>query len=93
MIDFDIERFVRKYMTKRPESLLAADFTKFADEMHARIDGKRMLVIGGAGTIGSNYVKAALRGFKPAAMYLGLKIATVYFPTFFIRMGASGEEK
>ena len=36
MIDFDIERFVRKYMTKRPESLLAADFAKFADEMHAR---------------------------------------------------------
>ena len=70
MIDFDIECFVRKYMTKRPESLLAADFEKFADEMHARIDGKRMLVVGGAGTIGSNYVKAALKGFRPAAMYV-----------------------
>ena len=70
MIDFDIERFVRKYMTKRPESLLAADFAKCADEMHSRIDGKRMLVIGGAGTIGSNYVKAALRGFKPSAMFV-----------------------
>lgn len=70
MIDFDIERFVRTYMTKRPESLLKADFEKFADEMHRRIDGKRMLVVGGAGTIGSNYVKAALRGFKPAAMYV-----------------------
>ena len=70
MIDFDIESFVRKYMTKRPESLLAADFGKCADEMHRRIDGKRMLVIGGAGTIGSNYVKAALRDFKPAAMFV-----------------------
>ena len=70
MIDFDIESFVRKYMTKRPESLLKADFGKYAAEMHARIDGKRMLVIGGAGTIGSNYVKAALRDFKPAAMYV-----------------------
>ena len=70
MIDFDIERFVRKYMTKRPESLLKADFEKCADEMHKRIDGKRMLVVGGAGTIGSNYVKAALRYFKPAAMYV-----------------------
>ena len=70
MIDFDIESFVRKYMTKRPESLLAADFAKCADEMHRRIDGKRMLVIGGAGTIGSNYVKAALRGFRPAAMFV-----------------------
>ena len=70
MIDFDIESFVRKYMTKRPESLLAADFAKCRDEMHRRIDGKRMLVIGGAGTIGSNYVKAALRGFSPSAMFV-----------------------
>ena len=70
MIDFDIESFVRKYMTKRPESLLAADFGKCSGEMHRRIDGKRMLVIGGAGTIGSNYVKAALRGFKPSAMFV-----------------------
>ena len=70
MITFDIEKFVRKYMTKRPESLLAADFTKYSDEMHVAIDGKKMLVVGGAGTIGSNYVKAALRSFKPAAMYV-----------------------
>ena len=70
MIEFDIEAFVRKYVTKRAESLLAADFAKFSDEMHRRIDGKRMLVIGGAGTIGSNYVKAALRLFRPAGMYV-----------------------
>lgn len=70
MITFDIESFVRKYMTKRPESLLAADFEKYADKMHAAIDGKKMLVVGGAGTIGSNYVKAALRTFRPAAMYV-----------------------
>lgn len=70
MLDFDIERFVRKYMTKRPESLLAADFAKYSDRMHAAIDGRKMLVIGGAGTIGSNYVKAALRQFRPAAMYV-----------------------
>ena len=57
-------------MTKRSESLLAVDFEKCRDEMHRRIDGKRILVIGGAGTIGSNYVKAALRGFSPSAMFV-----------------------
>ncbi len=70
MVTFDIEQFVRKHVTKRAESLLAADFAKFSEEMHRRIDGKRVLVIGGAGTIGSNYVKAALRHFRPSAMYV-----------------------
>ena len=70
MIDFDIESFVRKYVTKRAASLLASDFERFSDEMHRRIDGMRMLVIGGAGTIGSNYVKATLRQFRPSAMYV-----------------------
>ena len=68
MINFDIETFVRKYMTRRPDSIMAADFARCKDEMHRRIDGKRMLVIGGAGTIGSNYVKVALRDFAPASM-------------------------
>ena len=70
MIDFDIEAFVRKRVTRRPESLLAADFARRADELHRRIDGKRLLVVGGAGTIGSSYVKAALRRFSPAAVYV-----------------------
>ena len=68
MLTFDIEKFIGKHVTHREESLLKADYLRNADELHARIDGKRILVIGGAGTIGSNYVKAALRHFKPAAM-------------------------
>jgi FlaA1/EpsC-like NDP-sugar epimerase len=61
VIDFDIESFVRTYMTKRPESLLAEDFRRHDAELHRRIDGRRVLVIGGAGSIGSHYVKAILK--------------------------------
>jgi FlaA1/EpsC-like NDP-sugar epimerase len=68
MLTFDIERFIGKHVTRRDESLLKADYLRNTKELHERIDGKRILVIGGAGTIGSNYVKAALRHFKPAAM-------------------------
>lgn len=68
MLTFDIEQFIRTYVTRRSESLLKADYERHSETLHQRIDGKRILVIGGAGTIGSNYVKAALRYFKPAAM-------------------------
>lgn len=67
MTGFDIEDFVRKHMTHRRESLLKPDFARFDGELRERIGGKRILVVGGAGTIGSNYVKAALR-FSPAAV-------------------------
>ncbi len=70
MIDFDIEAFVRKHMTRRPVSLLAEDFKRHADTLHDQIDGKRILVVGGAGTIGSNYIKATLRSFAPRALYV-----------------------
>lgn len=58
---FDLEAFIRKHVTKRGESLLKADFTRYADELHRRIDGRDVLVIGGAGSIGSHYIKAILR--------------------------------
>ncbi len=70
MVDFDIEGFVRKCVTKRPQSLLEADYARFGEELASRLDGKRILVVGGAGTIGSNYVKAALRRSRPAAMHV-----------------------
>ena len=40
---------------------MAADLEKFDKELHKRIDGKSVLVIGGAGTIGSSYIKAILK--------------------------------
>lgn len=60
-LGFNLEQFVRTYVTKRQESLLKADYERCDDEMHKRIDGKKVLVIGGAGSIGSHYIKAILR--------------------------------
>jgi nucleoside-diphosphate-sugar epimerase len=58
---FDLEKFIKEKVTGREKSLLAADFKRYDSELHERIDGKRVLVIGGAGSIGSHYIKALLR--------------------------------
>ncbi len=58
---FDLDLFIKQYVTRRNESLLQADFEKFKTEMYGRITGKSVLVIGGAGTIGSHYIKAILK--------------------------------
>ena len=60
-LDFDLEQFIRQKVTRREQSLLTEDFDRNSAELHARIDNKRVLVIGGAGTIGLNYIKAILR--------------------------------
>ncbi|OQA32728.1 MAG: UDP-N-acetyl-alpha-D-glucosamine C6 dehydratase [Betaproteobacteria bacterium ADurb.Bin341] len=59
-LNFDLERFIREKVTKRERSLLADDFARYDAELHARLDGRRVLVIGGAGSIGSHYIKALL---------------------------------
>jgi len=57
----DIDDFTGKYITKRAESLLKPDLDKYHTELGKRLNGKSVLVIGGAGTIGSHYIKALLR--------------------------------
>ncbi len=59
--NFNLDQFIKKFVTKRQESLLTEDFTKYASELNQRINGKKVLVIGGAGTIGSSYIKAILK--------------------------------
>ena len=66
---FDLEKFIKEKVTGREESLLKADFKRYDSELHERIDGKRVLVIGGAGSIGSHYIKAILR-FNVEALYV-----------------------
>lgn len=65
--NFNLDNFIKTYVTKRPESLLAPDFQQYNAALQQRINGQKVLVIGGAGTIGSSYIKAILK-FKIAKL-------------------------
>lgn len=69
MKTFNTEAFIKKYITERPESLLKKDLDANHDLLQERIDGKSILVIGGAGTIGSSFIKAVLH-FHPKRLYV-----------------------
>src|SRR5689334_16382197 len=58
---FDLDAFIRQRITRRAGSLLAQDFARHEAALGHAINGKRVLVIGGAGSIGSHYIKALLR--------------------------------
>jgi FlaA1/EpsC-like NDP-sugar epimerase len=51
----------------RKESMFATDLKNNANKLAENIENKNLLVIGGAGTIGSSFIKAALV-FKPAKL-------------------------
>lgn len=59
--NFNLDHFIKTFVTKREESLLKPDFIKYQEDLKNRINGKKVLVIGGAGTIGSSYIKAILK--------------------------------
>lgn len=61
LTNFNLTQFIKTHVTGRPESLLHADFIKYNNKLQNRINGKKVLVIGGAGTIGSFYIKAILK--------------------------------
>ncbi|MFA8300220.1 MAG: polysaccharide biosynthesis protein [Hyphomicrobiales bacterium] len=61
MIYSELEEFISTHITQRKESLLVPDFKKYREELNKRINNKNVLVIGGAGTIGSSYIKAILK--------------------------------
>lgn len=67
MINFNIDDFISEYVIRRKESLFASDIRANAEQLCACIEGKTMLVIGGAGSIGSSFIKACLP-FKPRSL-------------------------
>lgn len=65
----DIPDFIKTYITKRQESLFESDIQANKTILTQKIAGKSVLVIGGAGTIGSSYIKAILK-FKPGKLFV-----------------------
>ena len=57
----NISEFIKNYVTKRENSFFENDLINNKEKLTKEIKGKSILVIGGAGTIGSSYIKAALR--------------------------------
>ena len=66
LTDSDIAELTRQ-ITNRPHSLFASDIEANKDLLDREIRGKSALVIGGAGTIGSAYIKELLR-FEPSRL-------------------------
>ena len=50
---FHLDQFISQYVTKRPVSMFSADIEANRDALSEKIAGKSVLVIGGAGSIGS----------------------------------------
>lgn len=63
----DLEKFVKENVTGRPDSLFAPDIEANAHTLRATIAGKSVMVIGGAGSIGSSFIKALLP-FNPSKL-------------------------
>lgn len=61
---FNLSKFISDHITHRPVSMFAADIEANKAQLKAEIEGKRVCVIGGAGSIGSSFSKALLR-FEP----------------------------
>ena len=66
---FDLDDFIRRFVTRRERSLLADDLSRYDAELRQCLAGSRVLVIGGAGSIGSHYIKALLQ-YDVAALYV-----------------------
>ena len=56
----NINKFIGENITSRPTSLFASDIEANKEALRKEIEGSSLLVIGGAGSIGSSYIRAIL---------------------------------
>ena len=64
---FNLDKFISDSVTFRPSSMFEPDIKANAETLTREIKGKKVCVIGGAGSIGSSFIKAVLR-FEPASV-------------------------
>lgn len=64
---FNLEKFIEEKVIYRSQSMFANDIEDHKEILKQKIEGKRVLVIGGAGSIGSSFVKAILP-FRPSTL-------------------------
>ena len=63
----NIDKFISEHITHRQHSLFAGDIHNHFKEIESEVKGHSLLVIGGAGSIGSSFIKALLP-FKPSKL-------------------------
>ncbi len=64
---FNLNQFISDYVTHRKISMFTEDIETNSHKLIEEIEGKSVLVIGGAGTIGSSYIRAILP-YQPASL-------------------------
>lgn len=64
---FNLDKFIADSVTFRPVSMFEPDIQANAETLTREIEGKSVCVIGGAGSIGSSFIKAVLR-FRPGKL-------------------------
>ena len=64
---FILDKFIADHVIMRPQSMFADDIEANKETLSHEIEGKSVCVIGGAGSIGSSFIKAVCK-FKPAKL-------------------------
>ncbi len=64
---FDLNEFISKHVIGRNHSMFLSDIEKNKELLSEKIKDKTILVIGGAGSIGSSFIKAVLP-YKPKSL-------------------------
>jgi FlaA1/EpsC-like NDP-sugar epimerase len=65
----DINTFIQQHITNRGVSFFSQDLAQHQQALVKAISGKSVLVIGGAGTIGSSYIRSVLK-YRPSRLYV-----------------------